>query len=93
MNLLKYIQNRNKVKKDLPCLKTLGNKTAVASFGRFWENNGDDLMTVVAGKLLQYSEQNNYTREEFAAYKEGVGVLSKFFAECWAEKEEQEKDH
>jgi len=94
INLLKYIKNRNKVKQyHYACLKTLGNRNSVAAFGRFWENNGDDLMTLVAGKLVEYSQNNTYTPEEYLAYRTGINEISKFFLDACAELKVYEKEN
>lgn len=88
MNLLRYLKNRQKVKENYPCMKILGSKSTVASFGKFWENNGSDLMAVVAAKLLDYTEDENFTKEELIAFKKGLGAISEIFPKCWAETEQ-----
>jgi len=69
----------------MPCEGLLGSTAKVQAFAKFWENNGDDLMVIVADSLNNYCSENNINSEQHAAFKAGQVSLGNFFLQCYME--------
>jgi len=89
-NIRQFFKNQSKEGKE--CQKVLGNTKKLGEFAKFWENNGNDIAVVVAGKLIDFSTSREYTEKEFAAYKEGLQEVGIFLGLCWTEYEMLKQD-
>ena len=60
-------------------------KDAVAAFSSFYMQRTDELTRVKNMALVDYCEKNQFTREEYEAFKTGVATYVQFFMDCYAE--------
>lgn len=67
------------------CERILGNTSKVSAFGQFWEKHNDDFLTIGAKELFDFSTMQEYSRDELAAYRLGLGAIGKFFEKCFME--------
>jgi hypothetical protein len=86
------IQKAMSVKSDSPIKaeRVLGSIGKVEQFGNFFMNNGVELLTVEASLLIRFSSIEDYTKEEFIAYRKGLQDMINFFKMCHT-KEERKK--
>ena len=67
----------------------LGNDNKIAIFADFWEKYARDLQVLAVVKLHDYEMLGAESKEELAAYIEGLSVMGKFFEICWKERQEK----
>jgi len=87
--LAKFINNQ--AKGESRCAKMVGSTAAINRFARFWEYSKDDLMVLASGRIHQYLQDNNPSKEELIAFKKGLAEISLFFRDCYLEKKKQEE--
>ena len=74
------------------CEKVLGGKERVIALAKFYETNERSIYLAVTNALLQFTNDKEYTKDELAAFKTGLGVLPLFMQRCNSEINEKEKD-
>ena len=72
--------------------KILGNKSKVSSFAKFWEQNGDELEVAAAYLINEFNVGEDYTKEEAARYRQGIGDISAIFMDAWLKDDQNKKD-
>jgi len=67
------------------CERILGNTSKVSAFSQFWEKYNDDFLTIGAKELFDFSTVQEYSRDELAAFRLGLGAVGEFFKKCFLE--------
>lgn len=86
-NTSKIIRNRQR-KHSLEyqeCLKVLGDEHSLGSVARLWETFGNELQLITAAQLLKFCEEENFSAQEFAAFKKGISSVGAFCALAYRE--------
>lgn len=76
-----FIKNRKKVENPTISEQILGDKALKYAFSDFYMKYGDLLDVVKASHQLSYVDGTLFTREEYASFMAGLGVLE-FFKTC-----------
>jgi hypothetical protein len=87
-----FIRNRGKVLEDKPCLKVLGNSASVQNLASMWVNQAEDFSILLAHLLHEYATSEEFTKEEYAAYKMGLMDVMQFLEDCKEETYGSKKD-
>jgi hypothetical protein len=91
-NLVNYFDNLRKAQPSSPrCEKVLGYTHKVGEFGAFWREHAGDIDLLVSYKLMDFAKSQNFTTEEYAAYRLGLGELPAFLDECFREATSQKQ--
>jgi hypothetical protein len=56
--------------------------TKVGTYASFWGKNGLDLDKVKGELLKSYCESRSFTKEEYDAFRDGLGTMLLFFEQC-----------
>ena len=67
---------------DVIAERILGSIGVVEKFGNFFVNFGVEMLTVEASLLIKFSSTENYTKEEYQAYRKGLQEMRNFFKQC-----------
>jgi len=69
------------------CEKVLGSPQRVDQMGRFYTENERSIFLAITNSLLEFANENEYTKDELAAFKTGLGILPTFMKKCKIESE------
>jgi len=79
----------NQAKDVRPCEKIVGNESNVTTLANFYEKNATLFKLIVTHKLLEYAQDNEYTKEELEAYRAGLLQVGVFMDKCLVEREQR----
>lgn len=77
----------NKGQDGTYCQKVLGSEPRVFTLAGFSEKNAPLMHLITLNALVEYMEENDFTKDELIAFKLGVGAIGKFMAQCVQERE------
>lgn len=77
----------NKGQDGTYCEKVIGSTPRVHTIAGFSEKNAPLLHLITLNALVEYMEENDFTKDELVAFKLGVGAIGKFMAQCVQERE------
>jgi len=63
----------------------MGKTSRVQAMARMWDNNGDALHLTKDYLLREYAEREEFTKEEYQAYKKGLDAFLNTFSQASAE--------
>lgn len=82
-HLLKYFQNLKLFdKKPEYSLEVVGDKVKRNDLAYFWDNNASELQLLTAVKLMEFTRDTSFTKEELDAYKLGLSEIPLFLELC-----------
>jgi|TARA_R100000501_G_C2597812_1_gene95807 hypothetical protein len=76
---------KNQGSRSEACEKVLGSTADVSKIAKFWEKNASLVHLMATHELLEYIENNTFTKEESDAFKLGLCKVGEFMQKCWEE--------
>lgn len=70
-------------------VRILGGKGEVWAFAKFYEVNAGGLLKFTTNALNEFCINNSFTKEEFEAYRAGLGEFGNFLQACLDERERE----
>ena len=81
--LLKYFKNLKLFdKKPEYSLEVVGDKVKRNDLAYFWDNNASELQLLTAVKLMEFTRDTSFTKQELDAYKLGLSEIPLFLELC-----------
>lgn len=75
--------------REVPASKLLSSNESLKNFGKAWnENNGGDVMMMIAMAEHEYMADNSYNEDEMNAVKYALAKVAKFMQGCGKEWDE-----
>lgn len=78
---------RHKGQDGTYCEKVIGSTPRVHTLAGFQEKNAPLMHLITLNALVEYMEDNDFTKDELIAFKQGVGAIGKFMSQCVYERE------
>jgi len=73
-------------KEGTPCERVLGSEPRVNSIASFYDENFGIIQLMTMSGIMEYAQNNSFTREEMDAFKSGIGYIGEFMSKCSAQR-------
>ena len=86
-NTRKVIENRGRG--ETYCEKVLGSTSGVDTIAGFLESHATKIHLIEANAILEFVEEDSFTKEELESFKYGVAKFGEFLMKCSEERRER----
>ena len=68
--------------------RILGGLTNLNDIAAFWEKHPDKIQLIAINGLLEYTENESFSKEEYDAFVKGLSVVGNAMQGCWEERQD-----
>lgn len=78
----------NKAKEGGKYERILGDLKAVNTIAQFWEKHPGKVQLLGINGLLEYTQGDSFSKEEYEAFVKGLSVIGDAMQGCWQERQD-----
>ncbi len=67
--------------------RILGSNENLNVIAEFWDKHHDLISLIATDELIKYCEEEQYNRDESAAFRAGLAKIGAVMQKCWSERE------